>query len=121
MLVITKAVSDAIIDDLNGVVSVGLGYNGTEVVGGGYSRVSVGSDLFSYTSDDVTYYYYSNSSAITFPTATGSWGSINEIYFIDSSGSVVYTFVLDSAISIINGIAFSINQGGLVLKVKKSG
>jgi len=121
MLVITRTASDAIINDLNNVASVGLGYNGTEISGGGYSRVSVGSGLFSYDHDDGTYYYYTNSSAITFPTATGNWGYVNEIYFINSNGTIVYTFVLDSPISIINGITFSINKGGLALKVKKSG
>jgi hypothetical protein len=121
MLVITRTVSDSIINDLNNVASVGLGYNGAEVVGSGYSRVSVSSGLFLYDHEDGTYYYYVNSSAITFPTATGNWGYVNEIYFIDSNGTILYVFVLDSPISIINGITFSINSGGLVLKVRRSG
>ena len=119
MLVLAKTVSDKIIGDMNNIASVGLGYNGTEKVGNGYARVNVSSGLFVFDSEDVSYYYYKNSSQITFPGATGDWGGINEIYFFDSSGNKVYTFTLDSTISIITGVTFVINVGGLVLRVKK--
>jgi hypothetical protein len=119
MLVLTKTVSDKIIGDMNNITSVGLGYNGTEKVGNGYARVNVSSGLFVFDSEDVSYYYYKNSSQISFPSATGDWGSINEIYFFDSSGNKLYTFTLDSAIGIITGVTFVINAGGLVLRVKK--
>jgi len=119
MLVLTKIVSDKIIGDMNNVASIGLGYNGTEMSGNGYSRVSVPLGLFTFSSEDVSYYYYKNSSQILFPNATGNWGSINEIYFFDSSGNKLYTFTLDSALGIITGVTFVINAGGLVLKVSK--
>jgi len=119
MLVLTRTVSDNIIGGMNNIASVGLGYNGVEKAGNGYARVSVSSGLFVFDSEDVSYYYYKNSSQISFPSATGDWGSINEIYFLDSSGNRVYTFIMDSAISIITGVTFVINAGGLVLKVRK--
>ena len=119
MLVLTKTVSDEIIGNMNNITSVGLGYNGTEKVGNGYTRVNVSSGLFVFDSEDVSYYYYKNSSQISFPNATGDWGSINEIYFFDSSGNKLYAFTLDSALSIITGVTFVINAGGLILKVKK--
>jgi len=119
MLVLTKTVSDRIISDMNNVASVGLGYNGSEISGNGYARANVSSGLFTFDSEDASYYYYKNSSQISFPSATGSWGSINEVYFFDSSGSRVYTFTLDSTLSIVTGVTFVINAGGLVLKVGK--
>jgi len=119
MLVLTKIVSDKIIGDINSVASVGLGYNGTEKAGNGYARVNVSSGLFVFDSEDASYYYYKNSSQVSFPSATGNWVNINEIYFFDSSGNKLYTFTLDSALSIITGVTFVINAGGLVLRVKK--
>jgi len=119
MLVLTKIVSDKIVGDINNIASIGLGYNGVEKVGNGYTRVNVSSGPFVFDSEDASYYYYKNSAQITFPNATGDWGSINEIYFFDSSGNKVYTFVMDSAIGITTGITFVINAGGLVLKVEK--
>jgi len=119
MLVLTRTVSDKIISGMNNIASVGLGYNGTEKVGKGYARVNVSSGLFIFNSEDVSYYYYKNSSQISFPSATGDWGSINEIYFFDSSGNKLYTFTLDSPLSIITGVTFVINAGGLILRVKK--
>jgi len=119
MLILTRTASDKIISDMNSIVSIGLGYNGTEKAGNGYARVTVSSGLFVFDSEDESYYYYKNSSQISFPSATGDWGSINEIYFFDSSGNKLYTFTLDSALSIITGVTFVINAGGLVLKVKK--
>jgi len=121
MLVLAKIVSDKIISDMNSVTSVGLGYNGTEKAGNGYARVNVSSGLFVFDSEDASYYYYKNSSQISFPSATGDWGNINEIYFFDNSGNKLYTFVTDSVLSIITGVTFVINAGGLVLKVKKQG
>jgi hypothetical protein len=119
MLVLTRIGSDKIIDDMNNIVSIGLGYNGVEKVGNGYDRASVSSGLFGFDSEDEYFYYYKNSSQIAFPNATGDWGSINEIYFFDSSGNKIYTLVMDSVIGITTGITFVINAGGLILKVKK--
>jgi len=119
MLVLTKTASDKIMNDMNNVTYVGLGYNGAEKTGNGYSRVSVPSGLFVFDSEDASYYYYKNFSQISFPSATGDWGSINEIYFFDNSGNKLYAFTLDSALSIVTGVTFVISAGGLVLKVKK--
>jgi len=121
MLVLTRTISDRLISDISAVSKAGLGYNGTEISGVGYTRVDVPSGFFVYDSEDVTYYYYKNGSSLVFPAAGNFWGNMNEIYFFDSSGNRVYTFVTDSTIVIATGITFSINAGGLILKIKKSG
>jgi hypothetical protein len=121
MLILTKTVTDSFINDMNVVATAGLGYNGTEISGTGYARVNVPSGFFVYDSEDQIYYYYKNRDALVFPSAESFWGNINEIYFFDSAGTKVYTFVTDSTIIISTGITFSINAGGLLLKVKKSG
>jgi len=121
MLVLTKTVTDSFINDMNAVTTAGLGYNGTEMSGAGYVRVNVPSGFFVYDSEDQTYYYYKNGAALVFPSAQSFWGNMNEIYFFDSTGAKVYTFVTDSTIVIATGITFSINAGGLLLKIKKSG
>jgi hypothetical protein len=121
MLVLTRTISDRLMNEINTVTKAGLGYNGTEISGVGYARVNIPSGFFVYDSEDVTYYYYKNGSSLVFPAAGSFWGNMNEIYFFDSSNNKVYTFVTDSVIVIATGITFSINAGGLILKIKKSG
>jgi hypothetical protein len=121
MLVLTRTITDKLINDINAVTQAGLGYNGTEISGAGYARVNVPPGFFVYNSEDQTYYYYKNGAALVFPAAQSFWGSMNEIYFFDSAGNKVYTFMTDSTIMIATGITFSINAGGLLLQIKKSG
>lgn len=53
---------------------------GTEVSGGSYARVQINS-LISAPTNGVT----SNGSAITFPTPTGSWGTVEAFGILDAS------------------------------------
>jgi hypothetical protein len=86
----------------------GEGNTGTEVLGGSYARVAV---TFSAPSNGVS----TNTGAITFPTATGTWGTITHIGILDAltSGNLLYYTALDSTRSILSGDIFTISVGNL--------
>jgi hypothetical protein len=81
---------------------------GTEVSGGSYSRTSV---TFGAPSNGVT----TNSAAVTFPTATGTWGDVGWIGILDAStsGNLLYHTPLTSSKSITSGDIFTIAIGNL--------
>ena len=81
---------------------------GTEVSGNGYARQSV---TFSAPSNGAT----SNSSAVEFPQATGSWGTVAYIGLRDasSSGNLLYHTALDASKTIATGDVFRIAIGSL--------
>ena len=81
---------------------------GTEVAGNGYARQSV---AFSAPSNGAT----SNSAAVEFPQATGSWGTVAYIGLRDasSSGNLLYHTALDASKTIATGDVFRIAIGSL--------
>jgi len=81
---------------------------GTEVSGGSYARVAV---TFNAPSDGVT----TNSAAVEFPQATGSWGSVGWIGIEDAltGGNLLYHTPLDAAKTIDSGDIFKIAIGSL--------
>ena len=81
---------------------------GTEVSGGSYARTSV---TFGAPSNGVT----TNSGAVTFPTATGTWGTVGWIGILDAStsGNLLYHTPLTSSKSITSGDIFTIAIGNL--------
>jgi len=81
---------------------------GTEVSGGSYARVSVS---FGAPSNGVT----TNSGAVTFPTATGSWGTITHIGLMDAltTGNLLYHTALDASKAVASGDIFTIGTGNL--------
>lgn len=81
---------------------------GTEVAGNGYARQSV---TFSAPSNGVT----SNSAAVEFPQATGSWGTVAYIGLRDAStsGNLLYHTALDASKTIATGDVFRIAAGSL--------
>ena len=83
---------------------------GTEVSGNGYARQSV---TFSAPSNGAT----SNSSAVEFPQATGSWGTVAYIGLRDasSSGNLLYHTALDASKTIATGDVFRIAIGSLTV------
>jgi len=83
---------------------------GTEVSGNGYARQSV---TFSAPSNGAT----SNSSAVEFPQATGSWGTVAYIGLRDasSSGNLLYHTALDASKTIATGDVFRIAAGSLAV------
>jgi hypothetical protein len=86
----------------------GEGNTGTEVSGGSYARTSV---TFGAPSNGVS----TNSAAVTFPTATGTWGTVTHIGILDAStsGNLLYHTPLDSSKSIASGDVFTISSGNL--------
>jgi hypothetical protein len=82
--------------------------SGTEVSGGSYARTAV---TFGSPSNGVT----TNSADVTFPTATGSWGTVGWIGINDSltTGNLLYHSPLDSAKTIDSGDIFKISTGNL--------
>ena len=86
----------------------GEGNTGTEVSGGSYARTAV---TFGAPSNGVT----TNSGAVTFPTATGTWGTVTHIGILDAStsGNLLYYTPLDASKSIASGDVFTISAGNL--------
>jgi hypothetical protein len=83
---------------------------GTEVSGNGYARQSV---AFSSPSNGAT----SNSGAVEFPQATGSWGTVAYIGLQDASsgGNLLYHTALDASKAIATGDVFRIAIGSLTV------
>jgi len=86
----------------------GEGDTGTEVSGGSYARQSV---TFDAPTDGVA----TNNAAVTFPTATGSWGTITHIGIRDAStaGNLLYYAALTASKTISSGDIFTISTGNL--------
>lgn len=86
----------------------GEGNTGTEVSGTSYARQSV---TFGSPSDGVT----TNSAAVEFPQAGGSWGTVTHIGILDAStsGNLLYYTALDASKSISTGDVFRIASGSL--------
>ena len=81
---------------------------GTEVSGGSYARQAI---TFASPSNGVT----SNSAAIEFPTATGSWGTITHVGIRDAltTGNLLFHTALDASKTIATGDVFRIASGSL--------
>jgi hypothetical protein len=81
---------------------------GTEVSGGSYVRTSV---TMGSPSDGVS----TNSAAVEFPQATGSWGTISHIGIWDavSTGNMLFHTALDASKVIESGDIFKIAIGSL--------
>jgi hypothetical protein len=81
---------------------------GTEVSGGSYARQAI---TFGSPSNGVS----TNSAAIEFPTATGSWGTITHVGIRDAStaGNLLYHTPLDASKVIASGDIFRISTGNL--------
>ena len=82
--------------------------SGTEVSGGSYARTAV---TFGAPSDGAS----TNSADVTFPTATGSWGTVGWIGINDAAtaGNLLYHTALDTAKAIDSGDIFKISTGNL--------
>lgn len=81
---------------------------GTEVSGGSYARQAV---TFGAPSNGVT----TNSASVTFPTASGNWGTITHIGIRDAvtSGNLLYHTPLDTAKTVNTSDVFTISTGNL--------
>jgi hypothetical protein len=81
---------------------------GTEVTGNGYARQSI---TFGAPSDGAS----TNTAAIEFPQATGSWGTVSYIGIRDAStaGNLLYHTALDASKAIATGDVFRVAIGSL--------
>ena len=81
---------------------------GTEVSGGSYARTSI---TFGSASGGAT----DNTSAITFPTATGSWGTVTHVGIFDSatSGNLLWWGALTASKSVATGDVVQFAVGDL--------
>jgi hypothetical protein len=82
--------------------------SGTEVSGGSYARTAV---TFAAPSNGVS----ASNADCTFPTATGTWGTVGWIGLYDAltTGNLLYHTPLDSSKSITSGDIFRISSGNL--------
>jgi hypothetical protein len=82
--------------------------SGTEVSGTSYARQSI---TFGAPSNGVT----TNSAAIEFPQAGGSWGTVTHVGIRDASsaGNLLYHTVLDASKTIATGDVFRVASGSL--------
>ena len=81
--------------------------SGTEVSGTSYARTAV---TFSVTDDTAT-----NSGAVTFPAAGGSWGTISHIgvYDASTSGNLLFHGAVTTSKQIDSGDTFTISTSNL--------
>lgn len=81
---------------------------GTEVAGGSYARTAV---TFGAPSNGVA----TNNADVTFPTATGSWGTITHVGIHDASttGNLLYHSSLTTSKTVGSGDVFKISSGNL--------
>jgi hypothetical protein len=81
---------------------------GTEVSGGSYARTAV---TMGAPSNGVS----TNSADVTFPTATGTWGTVGwiGIYDASTSGNLLYHTALDVSKTVTSGDIFKISTGNL--------
>lgn len=86
----------------------GEGNTGTEVSGTSYARQAA---TFGAPSNGTS----TNSAAIEFPQAGGSWGTVTHIGILDasSSGNLLYYTALDASKTIATGDVFRIAIGSL--------
>ena len=82
--------------------------SGTEVSGGSYARTSV---TFGAPSNGVA----TNSADVTFPTSTGSWGTVTHVGVRDAvtSGNLLYHAALTTSKTVSSGDIFKISSGNL--------
>jgi hypothetical protein len=64
---------------MNSISAIGLFYNGTELSGGNYARVSITPATQLQVSSDTTNYYIRTTTTLTFPQASADWGTFNQI------------------------------------------
>lgn len=89
---------------------------GTEVSGGSYARVAVAASPGSWAATVGGNGVTSNSSSITFPTSSASWGTVSHfaIYDASSGGNRWYHGALTSSVGVSSsGITVSIAAGAL--------
>lgn len=98
------------------------GANFTEPVGNGYARVSTADADWDPASGTAPV-TKDNANAITFPQATGSWGTLTHFGLFDAltAGNLRMTGALGTAKAVANLDTASFAAGALVIKLGKDG
>lgn len=99
--------------DSNTLTDASDGNTAGEVSGGGYSRVSIDNDTVTWgsaTTDGTR----KNAIAITFPSASGSWGTVNQVAILDDAtgGNIYFYGTLSTSKTVSSGdtVKFDIND-----------
>jgi len=101
---------------------------GTEVSGGSYARVAIAASLANWagtqsagstTASSGTGGTTSNNGAITFPTATADWGTVNCFGYMSalSGGTLIFYAALTASRNITNGSTASFSAGSLTFTI----
>lgn len=87
----------------------------SEVSGGSYARVEVGTGGWSAPTDGVT----DNSADVDFGTATANWGTVTHVAIMDAStaGNVLWHGALTTSKTVNNGDPFKFPAGDLTLSL----
>jgi len=89
----------------------------TEVSGGSYARQTLNPLDANWTAMSSTDGNTDNASAITFPTATGNWGTVTHVAILDSAtagaGNVLFWAALAVSKTVNTGDTFKFNIGDL--------
>ncbi len=85
---------------------------GVEVSGGSYTRENV---TFGAPSSGATGGTVANTGAVTFPVASGSWGTVSHLGIVDGAGNLIYYGALTASIAVNSGNQFVINIGDLTV------
>jgi hypothetical protein len=96
---------------------IGLFYNNVEISGQGYARATGSS--FVYHSEDTDYFYYVNSTQISFPTALSAWGNVNQVGFFDINGILQCIVDLNFTIVVSAGNTLIFYPNTLILRIPK--
>lgn len=89
--------------------------SGTEVSGGSYARVATTGATWNAAASGAN----SNASAIVFPTASASWGTVTAVALVDASsaGNIVWYGTLTSNKTVDSGDTFQFAAGALTLSL----
>lgn len=109
---------NAVDTDTGSLLASSTGGTGVEVSNANnYSRVAVNPSTANW--EAVSAGVTSNSNAITFPTASGSWGTITGIALLDSTahgaGNILYHSALDASKAIGTNDVLQLSSGSLTI------
>lgn len=94
----------------------------TEPSSNGYSRFSVANTTAQWTTAAVSGggWQASNTNAVAFPTATGSWGTVSDFFIMDGTNLVAFGKIqvggVNTPQTIANGNTISFGAGQLVVQ-----
>lgn len=97
---------------------IALLVSGTEVSGSGYARAAVTNDGSHWPAASGSPRSKSNTLIITFTSATGSWGTPNQVAIMDalSGGNVLWSGSITSPAAVPLGTVVNFQPGALVVQ-----